>query len=273
MRVLRVFPRRTSYTPTDDLAFVGDPPLWRPEADRVDVSCTFSWDRPEAERLAGAWSKHYPFVALGGPAYAARPGHFWPGLYVKQGITFTTRGCGNRCPFCLVPEREGRLVELDPVPEGHIVQDNNLLQATKAHRERVYAMLRRQPKAAIFAGGLQPSLVTDEIAAELAGIRIRAVFLAADTWESLGPLAEAVRRLEWLSRRQLRCYALCAYGDDTPHLAEERLEAIWQAGCLPFVQLYQSPDQWRDYSPEWRALQRKWSRPAAMFAAHRQEAV
>ena len=51
MRIVRVFPRRTSATPTDDLAFVGDPPLFLPEADEVHVSCTFTWDRAEARRL------------------------------------------------------------------------------------------------------------------------------------------------------------------------------------------------------------------------------
>lgn len=68
-KILRVFPQRTSHTPDDDLAFIGDPPLFRPEVDEVHVSCTFLYDKPEAERLADAWSKYYPEVKLGGPAY------------------------------------------------------------------------------------------------------------------------------------------------------------------------------------------------------------
>jgi hypothetical protein len=59
VNIVRVFPRRTSLTPDDALAFVGDPPLWRPEADEVHVSCTFTWDIPEAKRLAEAWSHLY----------------------------------------------------------------------------------------------------------------------------------------------------------------------------------------------------------------------
>ena len=34
------------------------------------------------------------------------------------------------------------------------------------------------------------------------------------------------------------------------------------------TQLYQPEDRWIDYSPEWRALAKKWSRPAAMVASH-----
>ena len=56
--IARVFPRRTSATPDDELAFVGDPPLFLPAADEAHVSCTLTWDRPEAERLARAWATH-----------------------------------------------------------------------------------------------------------------------------------------------------------------------------------------------------------------------
>ena len=43
MRILRVFPKRKSYTPDDDLVFVGPPPFAEmiPEHDEVHVSCTF----------------------------------------------------------------------------------------------------------------------------------------------------------------------------------------------------------------------------------------
>lgn len=43
MTLIRVFPRRTKWTPTDSYAFVGDPPMMRPEADEVHVSCVFTW--------------------------------------------------------------------------------------------------------------------------------------------------------------------------------------------------------------------------------------
>lgn len=41
--ILRVFPRRTDMTPTDDMAFIGNPPLIRPEADEVQLfsRCSF----------------------------------------------------------------------------------------------------------------------------------------------------------------------------------------------------------------------------------------
>jgi hypothetical protein len=112
-------------------------------------------------------------------------------------------------------------------------------------------------------------LITDSVAEELRGIRIVEVFLAADTVESLPILEKAVRRLSFLNRRKLRCYMLCGFGGDTIDKATERLERAWGIGVLPFAQLYQPADRWIDYSDEWRALAREWSRPAAMFANHR----
>ena len=47
MSILRVFPRRTTATPTDECAFIGNPPMFWPEADEVHVSVAFTWARAE----------------------------------------------------------------------------------------------------------------------------------------------------------------------------------------------------------------------------------
>jgi len=263
MTTIRVFPRRTSMTPTDPLAVVGDPPLWRPEADRVLVSCAFTWDKPEAERLAEAWRLYYPDVQLGGPAYGSPCDAFTPGEFVKHGVTFTSRGCNNHCPWCLVPDREGKLREL-PIMPGWIVQDNNLLQCSWEHQVGVFRMLAQQPHAAIFSGGFQSSLVTHLLAGELARLRVKAVFLAADTDGALESLRRAVSLLSFLGREKLRCYVMI--GRESLEAAEARLRAVWQSGCIPFAQLYQPPDKFIRYDKAWRDLARTWSRPAAMRA-------
>jgi len=109
MKMIRVFPRRTKWTPTDDLAFVGDPPLWEVPDLQVSVSVTFTWDLPEAARLQRAWKakmmhqRSRVSIAYGGPALGDPGGEFVPGRFVKEGVTVTSRGCSKNCPWCLVP--------------------------------------------------------------------------------------------------------------------------------------------------------------------------
>ncbi len=55
MKVIRVFPRKTSATPTDDGVRIGVGPGLFDQADRVEISVTFTWDLPAAERLAREW--------------------------------------------------------------------------------------------------------------------------------------------------------------------------------------------------------------------------
>ena len=270
MNLIRVFPRRTSLTPTDAMAFVGNPPLdgLRPDADEVHVSVAFTWDLPEARRLVQEWGRFYPVVKIGGPALGTPLGPFVPGRYLMGGVTFTTRGCNKRCPWCLVPEREGRLGEIQNFPDGYIIQDNNLLQAGRDHMEKVFAMLARQRRAAVFSGGIDATLVDDWFADQLLRIRVNSVFLAADTAASLRPLAKAIGRLSFLGQRKIRCYTLIGFNEETIPQAEARLETVWALGGMPFAQLYQPADRYITYNHEWRALAKKWSRPAAMKASH-----
>lgn len=272
MRIIRVFPRRTSHTPQDDLAFIGPPPIRVPTADEVHVSVSFTWDIPEGERLVKLWRAFYSTVLIGGPAIGPPGEGFEPGRYVKEGVTFTSRGCDHNCPWCLVSKVEGKLRLLSPIPPGYIVQDNNFLQCPPEHRRAVYAMLDEQPRAAVFSGGLESTLVDDEVAAELRDIRIKEVFLAADTEASLRPLERAVARLSFLPRRKLRCFVLMAYGGESIEAAERRVRAVWEIGCMPFAILYQPPDEYIQYSADWKALARSWCRPAAMVAEMRKGA-
>lgn len=243
--------------------------MFRPEADEVHVSVAFTWDIPAAERLQQAWGQYYDEVLLGGPAYGSPVGTFTPGQYLMKGVTFTTRGCNRHCPWCLVPEREGRLATQE-FPDGYIIQDNNLLQAPRQHIEKVFQMLKRQKRGAIFAGGIQPSLVTPWFADLMRTITVNQVFLAADTKGAIRPLAKAVAMLGFLGRNKLRAFTLIAFNGETVPQAEERLEAVWETGAMPFAQLYQPPDQFIHYTREWKALARTWMRPAAMRTLHKE---
>jgi hypothetical protein len=271
MKIIRVFPQRTSFTPRDELAFVGEPPLFRPSNNHipVHVSCAFTWDINKAKRLAESWSQYYMTVKLGGPAYDDPCDNFIPGMYLKRGITFTSRGCNNQCPWCLVPKREGRIRQIDNFAEGNIIQDNNFLQCNRLHRDKVYRMLKTQRRIE-FSGGLSAGLLSWEDAEQLRSLKIYQLFFACDTKGAIYSLRNAGELLKGLDRRKLRCYVLLAFNGQTISEAREHLESVWQAGFMPHAQLYQPPDKWINYLPEWRLLARQWSRPAIMQTLHKQ---
>lgn len=264
MQQLRIFPRRTSYTPTDEMAFVGNPPLMLPEVDAAYISVTYTWDKIEGERLAQAWEPYYD-VTLGGPAYDTHMGDFIPGLYVKPGVTFTTRGCNNQCSYCLVPAREGRLREIADFYPGNIIQDNNILQASPGHLGRVFEMLRGQ-KAVEFRGGIDPRLMTPEIAEGIRSTKPKRIYLAADTSNRMAVLHEAIDLLG-LPRHKISVYTLIGHNSTSSITrAYDRLVDVWNAGGLPFAQLFQPPDRFIEYSQEWKHLARDFSRPALTMA-------
>ena len=254
-----MFPRRTNQTPDDGI--VGYPGLFREEADEVHISVVFTWDIPEAEKMRTSWADYYPVVKIGGPAYGDPGGEFTPGMYVKKGIVFTSRGCPNGCDFCLVPEREGCIRELE-VKDGHIVQDNNLLACSVNHLSKVFRMLQQQKKPATFAGGLEPGRVTVGVVDALRGLRIREIFLAFDSWGKEKAFTRSMRLLKDFPRNKLRTFVLI--GRDGIERDEARLIRAWELGALPFAQLYQPATGRIEYSREYRDLARNWSRPAIM---------
>lgn len=256
MNIARVFPCDTGWQPKDDLSFIGDPPLFHPPIDEVHVSCTFTWDIPEARRLAKAWSGIAP-VKLGGVAIDGESDQpFVGGMYLKRGVTITSRGCINACEWCQV--RKKNLIEFDEFPDGNIIQDNNFLACSKSHREKVYSMLKRQTGGAIFKGGLQASLITTETCEELADIKIKEIWMACDYDGAIKPLQQAIDMLVWHGIRKYKIYVYALIGKE-----EQRLRAIRSMGVMPFAQLYMKRSEDKTpYTDEMKKYQRIMSRPA-----------
>jgi hypothetical protein len=264
--MIRVFPRRTKWTPTDELAFVGDPPLILPGApswSRIRVSVTFTWDIPEGERLARSWGLFYKDVKVGGPAFGDPGDEFVPGRFVKEGVVVTSRGCPKACDFCLVPRREGRIRELQ-IKDGYNVFDNNLLACSRDHVEMVFDMLRRQKTAAQFTGGLDKDLLKPWHIDLLKSISFKRAWFACDSEMGFPALERAADLLSDFSMEKKYCYVLVGYTDETPAAAEERLIRIFNLGFMPFSMLYRGENTRVRMSadPAWRALIRRWCNPA-----------
>lgn len=270
-RIIRVFPHQNSYTPDDDYAFVGMPPMqiFIPEHDEIHVSCTFTWDKKLCEELAYQWEgqTNKP-VKLGGVAFGSEVKGFEQGMYMKKNIIFTTRGCNNNCLWCCVPKNEGKLVEL-PICQGNIIQDNNFLQASKHHKDKVFEMLKTQ-RGICFKGGLEADLVDEHFCENLASLgasKVKELWLACDTDARLPEFKKACEKLKKVgfNRNKIHCYVL-SYGKNRDK-DKARAREVYEAGAMPFVQLYRDfSDTKTEYSADWNRWARMWQRPAATRA-------
>jgi hypothetical protein len=267
VKIIRVFPRKTKATPTDENVRINcGPGLWD-EADEVHVSVAFTWDLPRAEWLAKQWA-HVAPVKIGGPATGEKGGEFTPGMYLKHGYVITSRGCPNHCWFCSVPKREGGIREL-PITEGWNVLDDNLLACSDEHITEVLEMLRGRNQLIEFTGGLEAARLKPWVAHAMRKLRIKQAFFAYDTPDDLEPLQEAGRILVEAGFKvhpqshSLRCFVLCGYNGDAIGHAEYRMRETMQAGFTPMAMLWRGDTFTQP--PHWRAFQREWARPAIIY--------
>lgn len=264
--IARVFPRKTKATPDDPLAFIGPPTRNVLDAggfDEVHVSVTFSYDIPKAEAIARKWERAGVPVHIGGPAFGDRMGDFTPGLYIKHGYTFTSRGCPNHCWFCSVYEAaHGEIREL-PITDGWNILDDNLLATSPEHFKAVMEMLSRQPERPILTGGIEPALVQPWNARLIKSVGTKRLYCAYDTPDDYEPLMEAGRIFQEAgftkTSHALCCYVLIGYKGDTFEKAEKRLTETVKAGFMPYAMLYKDRNGAVDET--WRKFQREWCRP------------
>ena len=274
MRLIRVFPRKTKASPLDALAYFGPPDLFA-EADEVHVSVTFTYDKPKAERLAEEW-RHVAPVRVGGVAYGDAGADFLPGRYIKQGYTFTSRGCPRRCWFCSVWKRDP-VPRLLPIQEGWNILDDNLLACPEPHVRAVFDMLRRQSRPVAFTGGLEALALQDYQVELLASLKPQpTMFWAYDPGDAFDTLVSASRRLQAAGvsakGHRLRCYVLIGYPKDTFEHATTRLTAMLSIGFTPMAMLWQPEEPSQEkHRPglEWKAFQRRWARPAIIHSTVR----
>jgi len=186
----------------------------------------------------------------------------------RAALGLTTRGCIRQCPFCVVPEKEGRLrIVADDIrafwtgqPELRLL-DNNLTAAPIEHFRRIFAQVAAATVALDVTQGFDLRLLTDEHAALLAGVRWHKQVRAA--WDN--PREEiAIRRgletlLRYVPAHKVMVYVLIGY-DTTEEEDLHRVEVLRGYRVDPFAMPYDGED------PHQRAFAR-WCNHKAIFEA------
>jgi hypothetical protein len=270
MKIYRIFPRRTNATPIDENVIINRFPNLFDKPDKVYISVSFTWDIPLSEKLYKAWS-FVTHTEIGGPAFNQIGNEFTPGLFLKKGYLITSRGCNNNCWFCSVPKREGHLKELQ-IKDGFNIMDDNFLQCSDSHKNKVFEMLKKQNEKPLFTGGLEAKLLTLDLAFKFKEINPKTLYFAYDTPDDYEYLINAGNHLinAGFTKQShiLKAYVLIGFKNDTLDKAEKRMIQTLQAGFIPFAMLYR--DNTGNFNKEWKTFQRVWANPKIVGLKARQ---
>lgn len=233
------------------------------EPERVYASTIFEKTRPLVERVL----ETYPDALVGGTGYEVADSleahgitttavdyAVYPGFDASLG--FTQRGCRLRCPFCVVPRKEGRVVEVQtigelyrgpPWPRQVLLLDNDFFGA--AHwRERVAELVAGDFRVC-FCQGINVRLVDDEISTALARLRFmdshfsaRRLYVAWDSRRDERRFFQGMDRLRAAGIRpaSIMVYMLVGFAPGETHADRDYRRARIRAfGALPYPMPYE----------------------------------
>jgi len=212
------------------------------------ISVVFSWD---VERSVEIAAKHNGPVIVGGPAAILNQGAFEgvakvqeecdvcePVLFHNPLASFSTRGCPNKCHFCIAHRVEGEFRELTDFRPAPIMCDNNFLAASEKHQKRVVDAVKHFPLVDFY--GLDAQFFTPEAADNLGRLNLHARF----AFDSLGyesKVADAITLCKKRTSKHISIYALVGFRE-TPEETLYRLRKIIEWGTIPVPMRYQPLD-------------------------------
>ncbi len=188
---------------------------------------------------------------------------------VREAYGFLTRGCVNRCPWCVVPHKEGRIRPASPIREfigdrrQAVLLDNNVL-ASDFGLEQIEEIIR-MGIAVDFNQGLDARRAAADtyIIDLLARVKwMRYIRFACDRRAQLEPVTKCV---EELGKRGVKPYRIFVYV-----LIQEvadalyRIEALRKLGVQPFGQPYRDFESRAEPTDEQKRLAR-WCNHKAIF--------
>lgn len=186
----------------------------------------------------------------------------YPNLDNRIAYGFITRGCPNRCKWCIVPHKEGNVrpyMDIEEIAvEGRnkiVLMDNNILASEYglSQIEKIIKMGFRVD----FNQGLDSRLITDDIAKMLAQVKwIDYIRLACDR---KGQIEHIIRAHDMLAKygykRDIFCYFLLDDWDDV----NERLNALRKYKWFkPHGQPYRDFNNKQQVIPQWQKDMAHW---------------
>jgi len=161
----------------------------------------------------------------------------------KINIGFTTRGCIRHCPFCVVPEKEGKIRAVgdiydfwDRKSKKLILLDNNIL-AIPQHFRMICNQIRREQLQVDFNQGLDFRLMDRDDIRLLQTINMPVWRFAWDNPHDIKIVLRFLRLLEEENIKATRWYVLIGF-DTTSEEDHMRVMILREHGHDPFAMPY-----------------------------------
>lgn len=242
--------------------------------DKVYISCIFYQNASAANTYARMFECDVSVggIGIGYENLSYEIEHIMPDydLYgVDFSMGFTSRGCIRKCPWCVVPKKEGKIRAnaniwefLDPRHNKLVLLDNNLLAAPNAEETLSTLAVKDYAIKVNFNQGLDIRLMTKEFAERLDMIeyyswnfRMRSLYFAFDTMKAERAVRRGIKMLRaaGIPARCLMFYVLVGY-DTTLEQDLERVRILHELGAIPYIMRYnQNHGEGRvlDYLARW----------------------
>jgi len=167
----------------------------------------------------------------------------------KINIGFTTRGCIRKCPFCVVPEKEGKIKVTgdildiwDGKSKDVVLLDNNIL-AIPSHFEFIYHQLKQYKIRVDFNQGLDIRLLTDKICCMLKFLSHKEYHFAFDQMKDEKKVRQGIKLLKKHGINRSIFYILVKY-NTTFEEDLYRAELLKSLNQNAFIQRYNYNGNW-----------------------------
>ncbi len=156
-------------------------------------------------------------------------------------VGFLTRGCPNHCPWCVVPDKEGKIHVVNDIAKIATrrtvkLLDNNFLAADESFVTDQLKKMAKGKWRIDFNQALDCRRVTTQIAALLSKVKWeRYIRFSCDTDQAIEPMYFTVRYLREAGyKAEIFVYCLAKDVDNTL----KRIEAMAHIGATPFCMPY-----------------------------------
>lgn len=210
----------------------------------------------------------------------------YPNIPQGYAYGFLTRGCPNKCPWCVVPRKEGAIrpyMDVDEIAiEGRhklVLMDNNFLAAGDYAHEQLDKIITRKYRVD-FNQALDARLVTDSFAQQLAQVkwldrnRIR---FGCDTPAQIEQCEQAMSLIDsygfngeyflytMLNDNFWECYERIYHWWERLQVARKSKQGNW---VYAYAQPYRDPDNSHRPIPQWQKDMANWVNKKPHFVAH-----